>query len=190
MKFDGLFKFHISSFDDCVDLPDFPCSFRKNVNAYVFWTKFLVIYYSSIIIGTIYAWHRTVRLISCLLVLFIIAFVVIGTDLVLYCHRIVPTCYIVCGTLVFGFSGLAALMPHILQDPLSILCGHHIPLDRRCEYLQSGTSLNARFYRWMKRIKKQWNIQEEKLIISTAFGIITTMVCIILEDFIIWIKRK
>ncbi|CAF1368621.1 unnamed protein product [Rotaria sordida] len=38
------------------------------------------------------------------------------------------------------------------------------------ESLVDGHSKRARFYRWAKKIKKQWNIKEEKLIITLILG--------------------
>ncbi len=52
----------------------------------------------------------------------------------------------VCGTLVFAFAKIAVLMPHNNPDPLSILCGHDVPLKNRYEFLQNDNSKCARFY--------------------------------------------
>ena len=179
-KFDRLINFQLSSLDNCTDLPDFSCSIRMDMCVYVFWTKFFVLYYWSIIIAMVYTWHRTIRFFSCFLVFFVLIVLIVGTDLILYFHRIVPIGNCVCLMLLMTFSSLEILMPHILEDPLSVLCGHHKPLDDRYEYLQNDTSRPARFYRWAKEMKKRWNIEEEKLIITTVVGIIMSVLCIIL----------
>jgi len=91
----------------------------------------------------------------------------------------------VCGTLVFAFAKLAVLMPHSNPDPLSILCGHDVPLKNRYEFLQNDNSKCARFYRWAKKMKIQWNIEEEKLIITIIVGVIASILTIIVSFYVL-----
>jgi len=133
----------------------------------------------------IYTWHRTVRLFSCCFALLFITVVIYGTDLILYNGHIVYVSPLLCGTLIPVFTILAAFMPHNNPDPLSILCGLDVPLKSRYEFLQNGNSKCASFYRWVKKIKIQWNIEEEKLIITTIFGLITSIFVIIMSIYVL-----
>ncbi len=169
----------------CSNLTDLPCSLQMDINIYFFWTKFMLIYYSSIIIAMIYIWHRTVRLFSCFFALFVMTVIIFGTNRILLSEQIVYISSMVCGGLFSVFSSFAIYIPHILKDPLSVLCGYHVPLDDRYEFLQNGTSKHARFYQWVKKLKKQWNIEEEKLIITAIAGIITSIIIIILSVYVL-----
>ena len=180
LKYGGLFKPQIYTFDDCVDLSAFPCYTRSDMNAYVFWTKFVVIYYLSIIVAMIYTWHRTIRLSSCLFVLLVSMIAIVRTELILYFNQIVPLCFMICFMLIFTFATLEMYVPHRFQDPLSVFCAYHSPPYQHCEYLKNDISRPARFYRWTKKMKKQWNIEDEKIFISTFVGIIVSVLCVIL----------
>ncbi|CAF4997072.1 unnamed protein product [Rotaria sp. Silwood1] len=68
-----------------------------------------------------------------------------------------------------------ACMPSIIQDPLSFLCGPDDLSIDRYEFLQHDTSIQVRFYRWIQKMKKQWNIEEEKLIVTTIVAIVTKL---------------
>ena len=84
------------------------------------------------------------------------------------------------------FATLSVFIPHNLEDPLSVLCGYHVPMDYRYAFLQNDTSLCARFYRSAKKMKKQWNIEEEKLYVTTVVGIITSVIIIILCVYVLF----
>lgn len=79
------------------------------------------------------------------------------------------------------------------RDPLSRLCGYYIRLAARRDYLEKDTSKSAQFYRWAEKMKKQWNIEEEKLIITTfvsliscpIFGIIDVLYPISFSPFVV-----
>ena len=62
---------------------------------------------------------------------------------------------------------------------VNVLCGYDSPLNKRYEYLQNDTSTSPRFYRWAKKMNKRWNIEEEKLIMTTIVDIIISGICII-----------
>jgi hypothetical protein len=66
---------------------------------------------------------------------------------------------------------------------LRTLCeklAHPSKLDERFPYDHSKL---ARFYRWATEMKEQWNIEEEKLVITLIFAIITTIIIIIMCIF-------
>ena len=66
-------------------------------------------------------------------------------------------------------------MPHNYHDPWRRFCERIVSV---CEYdkcLLYGHSKCARFYQWTMRMKKQWNIKEEKLTITFIVEIITSI---------------
>jgi hypothetical protein len=63
-----LAKLETTSAVDCSNLTDPLCSRQMRIYIYFFKVKMLIIYYSSIIISTVYTWHCTVRLLSCFFV--------------------------------------------------------------------------------------------------------------------------
>jgi len=67
-------------------------------------------------------------------------------------------------------------MPHNVDDPLCALCERIALPYILNESLLTGHSKRARFYRWAKKMKKEWNIKEEKLVMTA----ITTPIVIIL----------
>jgi len=170
-----LAKLETTSAVDCSNLTDPLCSRQMRIYVYFFKVKMLIIYYSSIIISMVYTWHRTVRLLSCFFVLFVITVIVFGTDLILYFDNAVYVSSIVCFSLVTSFSSLMAHLSQNVEDPLSVLCGYNILSNDLYEFLLNDTSKRARFYRWAKKMKKQWNIKEEKLIISIIAIIIISI---------------
>ena len=68
----------------------------------------------------------------------------------------------------FMFEGL---MPHKSSDPLLALCEEFTsPIDSNA--MLHGDSKCARFYQWVKNMKREWGIQEEKLIFTLIGGIL------------------
>lgn len=179
-------NYYISSRSVCTNFPDFPCSLRNIMDIYFFWNKFFFVYHSSIIIAMTYTWHRTVRFSSCLLTLLTIVLVTFGTDYILSFQQIRFITLNVCVALMPVFSVLEVLMPHNHRDPLSRLCGHDVALSIRYEYLQKDTAIRARFYRWAKKTKKKWNIDEEKLFVSTVVGMFTSVSVTILCVYVLY----
>jgi hypothetical protein len=57
----------------CSNLIDLPCSLQMNINVYFFWSKFVILYYLSIIIMMTYIWHRTVHFSHCVITFFVLA---------------------------------------------------------------------------------------------------------------------
>jgi hypothetical protein len=53
------------------------------------------------------------------------------------------------------------------------------------EFLLNDTSKRARFYRWAKKMKKKWNIQEEKLIISIITIVTVSIISAIVPIYIL-----
>ncbi|CAF2856199.1 unnamed protein product [Rotaria sp. Silwood2] len=77
------------------------------------------------------------------------------------------------------------IMPLNVDDPLSILCSPDEPSIDCYEFLRTDTSKRARFYRWIHKMKNQWNIEEEKLIVTTIAAVITTIFCIIIVIYVL-----
>ncbi|CAF2184905.1 unnamed protein product [Rotaria magnacalcarata] len=167
----------------CSNLTDLPCSLQMSIDVYFFWTKFVLVYYSWIIIHMIYTWHRTVRLSSCYFALFVIIIFIFGTDLILYFDRIFVISSSVCLIHAVLGSYLEALMPHSADDQLHELCERISLPNILNESLHNGHSKRARFYRWAKKMKKEWNIKEEKLIITAITNIIVTIVIISIRSY-------
>ncbi|CAF3546717.1 unnamed protein product [Rotaria sp. Silwood1] len=67
-------------------------------------------------------------------------------------------------------------MPYYIEDPLGLLCTSHVSSSDRYEFLQNDISISTRFYRWVKKTKKQWNIEEEKLIITIVVFIVSNAI--------------
>ena len=166
-------------FDVYGDLPDFSQSIRRDIHGDILWRKCLVVYHLSIIIGMIYAWHCTIRFLSSLLVFVSLTGIIVGTDLVLYSYQIAPISYSVCAMLIFTFAVLEVFVSHYVPDPLNVLREYDSPWNKRYEYLQNDTSTSPRFYRWAKKMNKRWNIEEEKLNMTTIVDIIISGICII-----------
>ncbi len=57
----------------CSNLIDLPCSLQMNIAVYFFWSKFVILYYLSIIIMMTYTWHRTVHFSYCVIPFFVLA---------------------------------------------------------------------------------------------------------------------
>jgi hypothetical protein len=162
------------------DLTNFPGSTQMNINTYFFPTKLAMIYFSTIFIAMIYTWHQTVRLSYCFFALLLITIIICATDLVLISDNILPISQVVCCGLVASFSVLRTIyIPEKIEFTLRFLCESNVSLNDWYEFLQNDTSICARFYQWVKRTKKQWNI-EEKLIITTIVALITSTFTIIL----------
>ncbi len=51
--------------DSCSNLTNLPCSLQMHINIYFFWTKFILVYHSLIIIAMIYTWHLPVFCFIC-----------------------------------------------------------------------------------------------------------------------------
>ena len=164
----------------CSNLINLPCSLQTDVNVYFFWMKFMLVYYSTLIIAMVYTWHRTVRLSSCFLTLLLTTAICFGTDLILYFDDIFLVSSMVCISLIVMFPFLSGYLSRNIDDPLSLFCGYGVPPDNICEFLQNDASKRACFYRWTKKMKKKWNIEEEKLAITITVGIITSIIITIL----------
>jgi hypothetical protein len=180
-----LAKLEKTSADNCSNLTDPLCSRQMRVDVYFFKVKMLIIYYSSIIISMVYTWHRTVRLLSSFFVLFVITVIVFGTDLILCFDQAVYVSTMVCLSLMVLFPSLMAYLAQNAEDPLSLLCGHNILSDNLYEFLLNDTSKRPRLYRWAKKMKQQWNIKEEKLIISIIAIIIISIVGTIVPVYVL-----
>ena len=161
-----------NSADKCYNLTNLPCHLQTSINFYFLLVEYLVVYYFSIVIGIIYTWHRTIRLLSCLFTIFVITIIICGTDLILYFDQIVVNSFTVCLSLFFTFIKLEVCIPHMVDDPLSVLCRKTASSTDLYEYLLTDHSKRARFYRWAKKMKKQWDIREEKFIITIIASLI------------------
>ncbi len=117
--------------------------------------------------------------------LFVITVIVFGTDLILYFDHAVYVSSVVCLSLVVNFSSLMAYLFQNVEDPLSVLCGHNILSNDLYEFLLNDTSKRACFYRWAKKMKKKWNIKEEKLIISIIAIVIVSIITAILPVYVL-----
>lgn len=165
---------------DCSDPTNSVCSHQTRIYAHFFKVKMLITYYSAIIITMVYIWHRTVRLLACFLVLFLIVLIVFCTDLILYLDNAVYVSSMVCVSIIVSLSTLMAHLFQNIEDLLSVVCGQNVPSDDLYEFLLNDTSKRACFYRWTKKLKKKWHIEEEKLILS----IITIVLSSIIAGFI------
>jgi hypothetical protein len=167
--------------DGCSNLTKMPCSLQMHIDVFFFWTKCLLLYYSLLIITMIYMWHRTVRFAHYVITVSILADIIFHTDLIVYADIILYVSPVVSFTLI---TILATLMGYLIQneeDPLSVLCGYNVSSDDLYEFLQNDPSKRARFYRWAKKMMQQWNIEEEKLIITIFVGVFITIILIILD---------
>jgi hypothetical protein len=93
-----LITFKSTLTNGCSNLTDLPCSLQMYINDYFFWTQFILIYYSSIVITMIYIWHRTVRLSACIIAFFIIVDIVYGSDRILVFDEIFYISFMICFT--------------------------------------------------------------------------------------------
>ena len=159
----------------CSNLTNLPCSLQMNINSYFFWSKFLIIYYLSIIIAMTYTWHRTVRFSHCVITFFLLLYIIFRTDLILHFDGIVYVTFVMCFKSFCTFSFLEGLMPHNIRDPWRAFCETIASACGHDTCLLYGHSKCARFYQWTMRMKKQWNIKEEKLIITFIVEIITSI---------------
>lgn len=165
----------------CSNLSDMPCSLQLNINISLLKIKFLLLYYLLIIIAMIYIWHRTVRFSYCVITFSIIADIIFRTDLVLYFDQINYITFKICIGLVMVFASLESFMPHNNPDPLLTFCEQITSPNYPHEFLLDGHSKRARFYRWVKKIKKKWNVKEEKLIITAIAGVTASIFVIFLN---------
>jgi hypothetical protein len=178
-----LITFKATLINGCSNLTDLPCSLQEYINDYFFWIKFSFIYFSLIIIAMIYTWHRTVRLTFCAFALCTIKIIVFGTNFILIFDKIFCVTVTLCVGLISTFFSVTAYMPPKFEDPLRVHCGPDVLSIDCYEFLQTDTSKRARFYRWVHKIKKQWNIDEEKLIITTIAGVVNGIFCIIFASY-------
>jgi hypothetical protein len=163
------------SASNCYNVTDLPCSLQTSINFYFILVKCLLVYYSSIIIGMIYVFHCTVRSSSCLLSLYIIIVIIFGTDFILFFDCIFSFIGGLFMPLLIMFMLLEVFLPHNVDDPLGKICGFNVSEGSLYEFLENDTSKSARFYRWVQKMKKQWNIKEEKLIL-TAIAVVITII--------------
>ncbi|CAF3393953.1 unnamed protein product [Rotaria sp. Silwood2] len=173
-----LITFKAISPEGCSNRTDLSCSLQMCINVHSFSIKLVEVYLSSILIAMIYTYHQTVRLWSCCFALFVIIITSFGTDFVLLSDKILSISFTLCIALNIILMFATACMPSIIQDPLSFLCGPDDLSIDRYEFLQHDTSIQVRFYRWIQKMKKQWNIEEEKLIVTTIVGIVTSSIWI------------
>ena len=153
------------------DLPNLSCSRQRETDACLLGLKFWVLYFMSIIVCTIYAWHYTVRCSHCIFVFSIIGTVIFHTDLVLYWDKIGSATPIACYGFITTSFMFEDLMPHKSSDPLLALCEKFTsPLDSNA--ILHSDSKGARFYRLVKNMKQKWAVQEEKLIFTLIGGIL------------------
>jgi hypothetical protein len=128
----------------------------------------------SIIIVITYTWHRTVRS-HCVFTFSILTDVIFRTELVFYFDWIVGVTCLVCFQSLLTFTALEDLMPHNFHDRLRTLCERIALLSEPGECLLNGHSKCARFYRWATNMKKEWSIEQEKLIITFIVEIVTSV---------------
>jgi hypothetical protein len=62
---DRLIELQLLLTNGCYTFTDLPCSLQMKINVYFLRIKFLLVYYSLIVISMIYTWHRTVSLLYC-----------------------------------------------------------------------------------------------------------------------------
>ena len=172
--------------NNCLDFTDLPCSLLTDINAFFFWTKLLLIYYSFLIIAMIYTNYRTVRLLSCIFTLLVITGIIHGTDLVLYVDHIDHVSCILCGHLIMVIGLLSGyFQKHTAEDLLIQFCAYNVSSDDRYQFLENSISKRARFYRRVNKMKKQWNIKQDKLIITVIIGTITSIFSVIVSVYIL-----
>ncbi|UJR24108.1 hypothetical protein I4U23_027075 [Adineta vaga] len=175
-----LAKLQTSSIDNCSDLTDPVCFRQTRINNHFFKVRLVIIFHSSLIIAMVYVWHRTVRLLSCFFVLFLITLILFGTDVIFYVDQPFVIRTVVCYCVILTFPSLIIYLSIDNEDPLSVLCGYDRLADGLHEFLQNDNSKRACFYRWAKKMMKVWNIEEEKLIISVIFVTIVSVVATII----------
>ena len=78
---------------------------------------------------------------------------------------------------------LEAAMLHNDFDPVCTFCWRMIS-PHNSGFLLNDHSKSARFCRWVKRIKKEWNIQEQKLIVIAISRVTITIIIIFLMSSI------
>ena len=148
------------------NLTDQSCSIPMNINPHSFPIKLALTYHSLLVIAMLYTWHQTIRLSSCILTSLVIVMIIFGTNLVLIYDQIQTVSFIMSGAFYTSFSIVTATyIPGYIEISLHQLCEPKMSFDDWYIHLQNGTSTCARFYRWIKRTEKQWNI-EEKLILT------------------------
>lgn len=164
--------------DGCSNLTDLPCSLQMSIDVYFLWSKFLILYYMSIIIGMIYTWHHSVCISHCVITLLIVSDILFHTNLFLYFDQVVLFSAFVCVQSIFLLLSTEGLMPHDSDDPLRTFCKKIVlPKVLGENFFESHSKL-ARFYRWAMKMKSHWNIQDEKLV----FTLITEIIlCIIIR---------
>ena len=103
--------------------------------------------------------------------------VIFHTDIVPQFDELILVVPVLCFTCFLTFSCLEVSMPYKSSDPLLTLCKIIAsPIDSN-EILH-GRSNCARFYQWVKKMKQEWHIQEEKLIFTLISGIVTNVLTI------------
>lgn len=155
-----------------------PCFLQMHINTYFFWYKFLLFYRLSIVIIMTYAWHDTVRLSYCIDSFFVVADIVFRTDLIFHFDRTVYVISVACYFSVFLFSFLESIIPHNASDPLQTLCQRIMLPNKLDESFPYDDSICSRFYKWITKMKKRFNIEEEKIIFTFVVGIISILISI------------
>lgn len=167
-----LAELRTSLINGCSNLTNLPCSLQMQIDVYFFLTKFLIFYFIAILIVAVYAWHRTVRFSHCVLALSIVADVIYRTPLVFYFDNLVFSVCVLSLQFFFAFSTIHGIMRYDSDDPMYTLCEDLIRPCMLDECFPSGSSILARFYRWMKRMKHHLGIEEEKLLVTFVIGIV------------------
>jgi len=160
----------------CSDLTHLPCSLQMHIGVYFFWSKLLTLYWLTIAIGIIYKWHRTVHFSHCFFTFCVLADIIFRTDLVLYLDSISVSIAQSCFMFFAMSAWLECFMPHDSNDQLRTLCERFAHPDNLNECFPFDDSKYARFYRWAMDMKKQWNIEEEKLIGTLIVAIFAVIV--------------
>ncbi len=180
---DRLIELQLLLTNGCYTFTDLPCSLQMKRNVYFLRIKFLLVYYSLIVISMIYTWHRTVSLLYCAIAMFIIIVISFGTNLILYSDNIVRISSLTCSGLVTLFVSLEGLMPYGVDDPLHVFRQRITYRNNRNNFSLDGQSRCTRFYHWVKAMKKQWNVKEDKLIITFIASVIGIVLGIIVGSY-------
>ncbi|UJR21585.1 hypothetical protein I4U23_024667 [Adineta vaga] len=68
------------------------------------------------------------------------------------------------------------------EDPLSVICGYDRITNGLHEFLLNDNAKRARFYRWAKKVMKQWNIKEENCSLALLLSKVRETVLILSSD--------
>ncbi len=74
-------------------------------------------------------------------------------------------------------------MPYGVDDPLHVFRQRITYRNNRNNFSLDGQSRCTRFYHWVKAMKKQWNVKEDKLIITFIASVIGIVLGIIVGSY-------